>query len=47
MGGNNKLQGDNKRRFVLYFVQNQHDFMLFTFIFVMLYAYQVIITADL
>ena len=44
MGGNNNLQGDNKR---LYLLQNQHGFMLFTLILVAPYACQVLITADL
>ena len=47
MGGNNNLQGDNKRRFLLYLLQNQHGFMLFTLILVAPYTCQVLITADL
>ena len=43
MGGNNNLQGDNKRLFLLYLLQNQHGFMLFTLILVASYACQVLI----
>ena len=47
MGGNNNLQGDNKRLFLLYLLQNQHGFLLFALILVAPYACQVLITADL
>ena len=33
MGGNNNLQGDNKRRFLLYLLQNQHGFYAIYFNF--------------